>query len=145
MTEISFYFNVADRVDYACRLSRKAQRQGVGLAVTGPEDALTEFDRQLWAFGPAEFVAHSWAERQGEVPARLHGGTVWLSRNALDAPRHDALLNLGADVPAGFETFARVYEVVSTDDRDRSAARARWKAYADRGYAIKRHEAGASA
>ena len=145
MTEISFYFNVADRVDYACRLSRKAQRQGVGLAVAGPEEALTEFDRRLWAFAPAEFVAHAWTEHQDEVPARLRGSTVWLSRNALDAPQHDALLNLGADVPAGFETFARVYEVVSTDDGDRSAARARWKAYADRGYAIKRHEAGAAA
>lgn len=143
MTEISFYFNIADRVDYACRLSRKAQRQGVGLAVAGPEEALTEFDRRLWAFAPTEFVAHAWTERKSAVPIRLHAGTVWLTRNPLDAPRHDALLNLGADVPAGFETFARVYEVVSTDDGDRSAARARWKAYADRGYSIKRHEAGA--
>lgn len=142
MTEINFYFNVADRVDYACRLSRKAQRQGVALAVTGPQDALTEFDRQLWAFAATEFVAHSWVERQADVPARLVDSTVWLSAEPLAAPRHDALLNLGHAIPVGFETFARLYEVVSTDDADRAAARTRWKAYADRGYAIRRHEIG---
>jgi DNA polymerase-3 subunit chi len=144
MTEINFYFNVADRVDYACRLSRKAQRQGVALAVTGSRETLSNFDRQLWVFAPAEFVAHAWAERQAEVPARLVDATVWLSAEPLDTPRHDALLNLGDGVPIGFETFARLYEVVSTADADRSAARSRWKTYADRGYAIKRHEIGAA-
>ncbi|MEO7055759.1 MAG: DNA polymerase III subunit chi [Caldimonas sp.] len=144
MTEISFYFNVADRVDYACRLSRKAQRQGVALSVTGSRETLSAFNRQLWAFAPAEFVPHTWTERQAEVPARLVDATVWLSVQPVDAPRHEALLNLGDGVPVGFETFARLYEVVSTSDTDRSAARSRWKAYADRGYAIRRHEIGSA-
>ncbi len=140
MTEISFYFNVPARVDYACRIARKAQRQGAAIAVTGTREALVEFDRQLWALGPAEFVPHAWAERRDEVPARLHASTVWLSAEPVEAPAHDALLNLGAEVPVGFETFARLYEIVSTDEADRLAARTRWKRYADRGYAIKRHE-----
>lgn len=142
MTEISFYFNVPERIDYACRLSRKAQRQGLSLTVAGPADALTEFDRQLWSFAAPEFVPHAWADRQAEIPPRLHASTVWLSAQPLDAPAHDALLNLGEGVPVGFETFARLYEVVSTSQADRLAARSRWKTYADRGYAIKRHEVG---
>ena len=104
---------------------------------------LSEFDRHLWSFSVADFVPHAWAGQADTVPERLHAGTVWLSEDPIAAPMHDALLNLGADVPAGFETFARLYEVVSADEADRAAARRRWKAYADRGYAIKRHEVAA--
>jgi len=142
MTEISFYFNVPSRMEYACRIARKAQRQGSALVVAAGQGALTELDRQLWRFAPAEFVPHAWAERSEDVPDRLHASTVWLSADALASPVHEALLNLGDDVPAGFETFARLYEIVSTDEADRAAARGRWKRYADRGYAIRRHEAG---
>ena len=53
-----------------------------------------------------------------------------------------ALINIGEPVPAGFESFSRLYEIVSTEEADRLAARKRWKAYADRGYAIQRHEVG---
>jgi DNA polymerase III subunit chi len=143
MTEISFYFSAPNRTGYACRLVRQAQRQGMALAVTGGPVALDEFDRELWAFAGPEFVPHSWIARRQDVPAALHARTVWLGENALDAPLHDALVNLGDDPPHGFETFARVFEIVSNDEADRQAARARWKAYAHRGYPIKRHEVAA--
>ena len=57
--------------------------------------------------------------------------------------RSVAQVNLGAEAPHGFETFARVFEIVSADEADRNAARARWKAYSNRGYPIKRHEVAA--
>ena len=75
MTEISFYFNVPSRTGYACRLLRRAQRQGMALTVTGPVDALNEIDRELWTFAGPEFLAHGWIERAGEVPASLHATT----------------------------------------------------------------------
>ena len=140
MTEISFYFNVPSRTGYACRLLRRAQRQGMGLAVAGPAEALEEIDRELWTCAGPEFLAHSWIERAAEVPESLHATTIWLGTRPIDAPRHDALLNLGSEPPPAFETFERVFEVVSVDDADRQAARERWKAYARRGYPIKRHE-----
>jgi DNA polymerase-3 subunit chi len=140
MTEISFYFNAPSRTGYACRLIRRAQRQGMTLMVAGPADLLIEFDRELWAFAGPEFVPHSAIERIAEVPAALHATTVWLGANPLAAPVHDALVNLGDETPRGFETFARVFEIVSGEEADRQAARARWKAYAHRGYPIKRHE-----
>ena len=140
MTEISFYFNAPSRAGYACRLLRQAQRQGMSLAVVGPAATLEAFDLELWSFGAAEFVPHHRIERAAEVPAELHARTVWLGESALDAPVHDALLNLGDEPPKGFEAFARLFEIVSADDADRGAARDRWKAYAHRGYPIKRHE-----
>ena len=143
MTEISFYFNAPSRTAYACRLLRQAQRQGMSLAVVGSGDALDELDRELWSFGAAEFVPHHRVERLADVPERLRARTVWLGENPLDAPVHDVLVNLGDAPPKGFETFARMFEVVSADDADRVAARERWKAYAHRGYPIKRHEVAA--
>ena len=140
MTEISFYFSAPSRSGYACRLLRQAQRQGMSLAVVGPSATLEAFDLELWTFGAAEFVPHHRIEHSAEVPGPLHARTVWLGESPLDAPVHDALLNLGDELPRGFETFARLFEIVSAEDADRGAARDRWKAYAHRGYPIKRHE-----
>jgi DNA polymerase-3 subunit chi len=140
VTEISFHFNVPSRTGYACRLLRRAQRQGMALAVTGPADALAELDRELWSISGADFLAHDWIDRVADVPASLHATTIWLGANPIDAPRHEALLNLGDDAPPAFETFERLFEIVSLDEADRRAARDRWKAYARRGYPIKRHE-----
>ena len=143
MTEISFYFNVESRTQYACRLLRRARRQGMALAVAGPSGALDEIDRELWAFSAPEFLAHSWIDRAAEVPQALHASTIWLGESPIDAPLHGALLNLGSAPPPAFETFERLFEVVSLDEGDRQAARERWKSYARRGYPIKRHEVAA--
>ena len=143
MTEISFYFNVPSRTAYACRLLRRAQRQGMALAVAGPAEALHEIDRELWTFAAPEFIAHDWIGRASAVPQALHATTIWLGENPIDAPLHDALLNLGSVAPPAFETFERMFEIVSLDDGDRQAARERWKSYARRGYPIKRHEVAA--
>jgi DNA polymerase-3 subunit chi len=50
------------------------------------------------------------------------------------------LLNLQDDVPAGFDAFSRVVEIVSLDEHDRRQARLRWKRYTDLGYAITQHD-----
>ena len=143
MTEISFYFNVPSRSGYACRLLRKARRQGLALAVAGPRDALARLDQELWAFEPSEFLPHEWVDHADRVPQGLRARTIWLAADATHAPVHDALLNLGVTAPAGFEAYARLFEVVSTDEADRAAARDRWKGYARRGYLIKKYEVGA--
>ena len=51
------------------------------------------------------------------------------------------LLNLGDELVPGFESFERVIEIVPEDEVPKQAARRRWKHYADRGYALARHEA----
>ena len=140
MTEITFHFNVPDRTAYACRLLRKAVRGGAGCVVTATPDVLTGFDRALWSFDATAFVAHAWAERSEDVPPSLRRSMVWLTTEPGDAPAHDALVNLGNGMPAGFESFERLIELVSSDAGDRDAARLRWKDYAARGYEIRTHD-----
>ena len=143
MTEISFHFNVPDRTGYTCRLLRKALRKGAQIVVTGAPPVLAQLDRALWEFDPLEFVPHVMPRAGQALAPRLRTTPVWLVADVAQAGHHDVLVNLHDDAPAGFESFARVIEIVTADEADRIAARARWKHYATRGYAIERHEVAA--
>ena len=140
MTEISFHFNVPDRTAYACRLLRKALRKGAKIVVTGAPPVLADLDRALWSFDPLEFVPHVTLRPGQELAQRLRTTPVWLAADLAQAGHRDVLVNLHDEAPTGFESFARVIEIVSTDEHDRATARQRWKHYATRGYAIERHE-----
>lgn len=143
MTEVSFHFNVPDALVYACRLLRKATRQGARVTVTADDTRLAALDRVLWTFEPIEFLPHVRVKRGAALAERLRATPVCLADDLGDALHHDVLVNLGAEPPRGFESFARVVEIVSNDEADRAAARQRWKHYAARGYAIVKHEVGA--
>ncbi len=140
MTEIAFHFNAPDKLAYACRLLRKAVASGARVVVTGPPASLQALDPLLWTFSPHEFVAHC---RAGSPPEQLMASPVVLAaqiQGGAELPHHQVLLNLGAEVAAGYERFERTIEVVSLDEDDRQQARLRWKHYADRGYSITRHD-----
>ena len=140
MTEIAFHFNVADRNDYTCRLVRKVARSGASVVLAGPAPTLAHFDRALWTFDELEFLPHVLLQPGQPMAHRLPVVNVWLVQDASESSHHEVLVNLGAEAPAGFESFAKLIEVVTPDEDDRAAARLRWKHYASRGYAITRHE-----
>lgn len=140
MTEVSFHFNVPDRLSYACRLLRKATRQGATVVVAGPSAVLSALDKGLWTFDATEFVPHIRVAPGSATAPRLRETPVWLVEQTSDAMGREVLLNLGPEPPVGFESFARVIEIVTTEDTDRASGRERWKHYASRGYDIQRHE-----
>jgi len=140
VTEISFHFNVPDRALYACRLLRKATRRRARIAVTGDPATLAVLDRQLWEFDPVEFIPHLRVSHGQPVTARLRATPVWLVEAPTGEDGHEVLVNLGAEPPVGFESYAKLIEIVSTSDAEREAARSRWRHYAKRGYPIARHE-----
>ncbi len=138
MTEVAFHFNVPDKLHYTCRLLRKARLSGAELVVTGEADFLQALDGALWNLPAQEFMAHGTDTSPAAV--RRHSPVV-LSATVDDVPHHQVLVNVGQDVPPGFSRFERLIEVVSAEDaQDRNQARQRWKYYADRGYAITRHD-----
>ena len=137
MTEIAFHFNAPDRLAYVCRLLRKAVAAEAQLVVVGPPDQLDRLDSDLWTFSASDFVPHCRAQAEPEV---LSASPVVLAADTDGLSYRQVLVNLGDDVPAGFERFERVIEVVGLNDSDRQLARNRWRHYADRGYAITRHD-----
>jgi DNA polymerase-3 subunit chi len=138
MTEVSFHFNAPDKVGYACRLLRKATGTGARVVVTGEAETLRTLDTSLWTFSPLEFIAH--CHGATAAPEVLAASPVVLAEAPRAAPHQQVLVNLGGLVPEGFERFERLIEVVTPDEGDRQQARQRWKHYADRGYAITRHD-----
>lgn len=138
MTEVDFHFNVPDKLLYACRFLRKATHRGVPVAVTAPADVLKQLDALLWTFSVHEFVPHALATDEAHVKA---ASPVLLCESATDSTHRQILLNLDEQVPAGFEQFDRVIEIVSEADMsDRQFARVRWKHYASTGLKLTRHD-----
>ncbi|MBS0454939.1 MAG: DNA polymerase III subunit chi [Proteobacteria bacterium] len=144
MTDIEFRFNLRDPVDYACRLLRKGVMQGgAQLVVTGSTDTLAAVDAALWQAEPTDFVAHCRADAPADVLQRSPVVLAEVPDAAL--PHRAVLVNLGSEVPAGFERFERLIELVAEDEAARGAGRARWRHYKDRGYGIRHQDAFAPA
>jgi DNA polymerase-3 subunit chi len=141
MTEVEFHVNLPDRLQYACRLLRKAYRKGVRVAVTGSPSVLTEMDRQLWACEPEGFLPHVYLEDKPVAVSKLQHSAVWLVSDASRATELPVLVNLGEQVCETFESFGRLIELVGDAEVDRDAGRLRWKQYVARGYTPRKHEA----
>jgi DNA polymerase-3 subunit chi len=137
MTEVAFHFNIADKQAYTCRLLRKALASGARVMVTAPSSVLQQLDRLLWTFSQLDFIAHA---RLSEDHKVVTASPVILSESLDGSPHQQVVLNLGDEVPAGFEKFERLIDIVGLDEADRQLARARWKFLADKGYAITRHD-----
>ena len=145
VTEISFYFNAPDKVAYACRLLRKAVNAGARSVVVGEPQTLAQLDAALWTFSPVDFIPHCFGEAStGMVAASLvllrYGAPGNRDHIAVAALPGQILVNLGAEIPLGFEQFERLIEIVGNGDEEKTLARARWKHYAHRGYALTHHD-----
>jgi len=137
MTDIAFHFNAADKLAYGCRLLRKIYLSGAKVTVTAEPAMLAELDTLLWTFSAADFVPHCTAAAS---PATLALTPVVLAASPAGYSQQGILVNLGHELPAGFEGFERLIEVVSLLPEDAQAGRSRWKHYAARGYTLKRHD-----
>jgi DNA polymerase-3 subunit chi len=138
MTEIAFHVNAPDKLDYACRLLRATQKKSAQVLVLGQMDALKSLSAKLWALSATEFLPHCLAHAAPEVV--VHSPIVLSVELPSSSPDSQVLLNLGAVLPAGFERFERLIELVGQDSDDLRAARTRWKHYKDRGYALSRYD-----
>ena len=141
MKEIEFHFNVPDKLQYSCRLLRKVYLRGIRAVVTAEPPVLAELDQLLWKFSPAGFLPHCMAT--AGAPA-LAATPILLATRPDSCPSDSVLINIGQNIPAGFERFERFIELVSEQADDRLAGRGRWKAYKDGGFELKRHDLAAS-
>ena len=63
MPQVEFHSGVAQPLNFACRLLRKACRQRVPVLVSAPAPTLDALDRELWTFEALEFLPHRrWRE-----------------------------------------------------------------------------------
>jgi len=136
MTRIDFYFNAGDKNDFACKIAGKAFRQDLRVAIFAPQEAAARtVDRLLWLSPPTAFVPHcpATSSMAKETPV-----VIAMTPDAL--PEAEVLINLDGQPPAVFGRFQRLVEIVSGDDADKAAARARFRFYRDQGYEIVSHD-----
>ena len=135
MTGVDFHAGAADKLNYAARLVRKAVATGKRVTVTAGDDELRAFDDTLWTFAALDFTPHVFAD------SPLAGRTpVVLAPDARSAAACEVLVNLGGEVPLGFERYERLIELVSTTEPDLEAGRNRYKYYRERGYPLSKHD-----
>lgn len=132
MTEIKFFFNVDHKLNFACKIAKRAYDDGRKLIVYAPSPKTAdEFDRLLWTFSQLSFVPHVKAIHPlaSETP-------IVIASDESGLHHHDALLNIGNDPPPFFSRFGALREVVSSDADDRGSARERLKFYKSRGFEV---------
>jgi DNA polymerase-3 subunit chi len=139
--QVDFYLLSASdqrtRLLTACRLVEKGFDQGLRVTVrTSTPAESAEIDDLLWTFSDRSFVPHALCPAETEVSAET---PVLISSGELPESHSDMLVNLGTEVPAGFERFGRVCEIVTGDEAAKAAGRVRWRRYRDAGLALQSH------
>jgi DNA polymerase-3 subunit chi len=133
MTRIDFHSNVPDKIAYACRLVRKARAANCQIVMfTDDRRQLAALDEALWTFSDLDFVPHVMADNTlaAQTPVILSAS------DTADLPHHQILVNLSTAAPAHFARFERLFEIVSSEDADKSAGRERYRFYQQRGYPL---------
>ena len=127
--KVEFHSGVAEPLAHTCRLLRKAHAAGARVVVHGPGALLNQLDQALWTFDALSFVPHL-RLRAGARPNVQQARTpTWLVDDVAAVAERDVLVNLGSEMVEGWETFARVIEVVAADEPAVQAGRQRWRRY----------------
>jgi DNA polymerase-3 subunit chi len=144
MARIDFHSNVNDKLEYACRLTRKiwsATPSGEtvrSIVIVGEKADLKKLDELLWAFSATDFLPHCFIEDEAASDTPILLTDHFLSPALSQLPHADVLIHLGMqmpqDVPALLARFPRVVEVVTVNEAERLAGRERYKAYRDLGH-----------
>jgi DNA polymerase-3 subunit chi len=138
MTSVHFYHNTEDPISLVCELAGNAHRGGRKAVIISPDMALAQrLDRQLWTADPGGFIPHVMSDSPlaAETPIiiGLPGETEW--------PHTDLLFNLTTELPAAFERFRMLIEIVGRSETERAPARARWIHYKQQQFPLKAFDA----
>jgi DNA polymerase-3 subunit chi len=144
MARIDFHSNVSDKLEYACRLTRKiwsvtpTGEPVRNIVVVGEKMDLKKLDELLWTFSATDFLPHCFVEDETAIDTPILLADHCSSPALSQLPHADVLIHLGmrmpSDVPALLARFPRIVEVVTTNEAERLAGRERYKAYRDLGH-----------
>jgi DNA polymerase III subunit chi len=123
---------------FACRLTEKAYLKNLRVLILSESAADAKaVDELLWTFSDRSFVPHQLCQDEQSIetdtPVRV--------TSALEgAGAADLLVNLSDRLPAGWERFARIAEIVDADPERRRLGRERFKSYRELKVALETHQ-----
>ena len=146
MARIDFHSNVSDKLEYACRLTRKiwsatpAGEPVRHIVMVGEKADLKKLNELLWTFSAVDFLPHCFVDDEAAMDTPILLSDDFLSPALSQLPHADVLIHLGmrmpSDVPGLLARFPRVVEVVTINEAERLAGRERYKAYRDLGHEL---------
>lgn len=130
MTRVDFHSQVSDKIHYTCRLIRKARAANCQIFVLSQDEAQAQIlDQALWHFSATDFLPHVMLD-----DALAAQTPILISANPIaPSPHKDLLINLSQTVPAQYQNFLRVIEIVSSEEQDANAGRQRFRLYQQQG------------
>ena len=137
MTQIDFFSNAPNRVEYVARLLSKVQQKGQNAVVYGSESVLSTLSNVLWR--SEGFLAHELVLNDQDSLDNI--APFILTACEYDHwPHHQVLINLTDSQPTFFAQFERLIEIVPNEDEPKQRARDRWQSYKHTGYVLKHHD-----
>ena len=123
---------------FACRLTEKAYLKNLKIVIVN--DTLADaqaLDELLWTFNERSFIPHKVClDEQSLDPATA----VHLTLDSGTAPAADLLVNLARALPAQLQNYARIAEIIDSDEERRRLGRERFKAYRDLKFTLETHQ-----
>jgi DNA polymerase-3 subunit chi len=127
---------------FACRLAEKAYLRDLRIVIVN--DTLADaqaLDDLLWTFNDRSFIPHKVCLDEASLdPATKVHLTV---ESALETTVHssaDLLVNLTARLPAHWERYNRIAEIIDADEERRRLGRERFKSYRDLKVTVETHQ-----
>ena len=143
MTErVDFYvlksIAAKQRWAFACRLTEKAYLRDLRVVIlNGTLADARALDDLLWTFNERSFVPHQvCVDEQSTDPGTL----VQLAVQPAALPAADLLVNLTDHLPAEWERYPRIAEIIDADEDRRRLGRERFKTYRDLKVALSTHQ-----
>lgn len=141
MTRIDFHTNIPDKLTYACRLARKAWSTRARIVLLAEDAAqAAALNDALWTLSETDFIPHVLVDD----PLAEQTPIIVTDREDVALPHYEMLVNLTRRTPSTFSRFARVFEIISTDEQDAAAGRQRYVAYKKQSYPLTHFVAGQS-
>jgi DNA polymerase III subunit chi len=128
---------------FACRLTEKAYLRDLRVVIVNdsPADARM-LDDLLWTFNERSFIPHQIClDEQAPDPATK----VYLTAPPAATPAADLLVNLTDRLPAQWERYPRIAEIIDAGEERRRLGRERFKSYRDLKVALETHQLGDTA
>lgn len=128
---------------FACQLIEKfyGEQKQVFVHTASREEA-ERFNTLLWTYRDDSFVPHQIYQENHDTPPPIQIGL-----GSGPAKAGDVLVNLSQQIPAYYQQFSHVIEIVFSDPHVQQLARERYKQYRDQGgdmntIKLKAHEMG---
>ena len=123
---------------FACRLTEKAYLRDLSIVIAN--DTLADaraLDDLLWTFSERSFIPHSVCVdgHSADPAAKVH-----LTVPPTSLPSADLLVNLATQLPADWERYSRIAEIIDADAERRRLGRERFKVYRDLKVTLETHQ-----